>query len=482
MTILDALADPNLFAPLFRPTGSWTAWRAFLAAVFGLPTAPEELATFQQHTHRREAPTTAAREAWVVVGRRGGKSRLAALLVVFLACFRRYDLAPGERGVAMVIAADRRQARVVFRYVCALFDAVPMLAALVTSRTSEALHLTNGISVEVHTASFRTVRGYTIVAAVLDEIAYWPTDDSANPDSEIVAALRPGMASIPEALLVGISSPYARRGELWRAYERHYGRDGDPVLVWQADTTSMNPSVDGDVIAAAYDDDPARAAAEYGAEFRKDVEGYVSREAVAACVVAGRRELPPVSGVRHVAFADPSGGSQDSMTLAIAHREGERVMLDAIRERRPPFSPDAVVSEYAALLHSYGVTMVQGDRYAGEWPRERFRVHGIHYVPSAKPKSELYAALLPHLNAGRVELLDERRLVAQLLGLERRTARGGRESIDHGPNAHDDVANAVAGAVVNAAIRSGFPDDPRQLVRRVGGARPLSPLERFLTQ
>lgn len=482
MTILDALDDPNLFASLFRPAPSWVAWRAFLAAVFGLPMTPEQLATFQKHTRREHAPTEAAREAWLVVGRRGGKSRLAALLVVFLACFRRYDLAPGERGVAMVIAADRRQARVIFRYVCGLVDACPMLARMVAHRTNESLRLTNGIDVEIHTASFRSTRGYTIVGAVFDEVAYWPTDESANPDTEVAAAIRPGMASVPGAMLFGLSSPYARRGLLHDQYAAHFGKDGHPVLVWQADTASMNPTIDPAVIAAAYADDEARASAEYGAEFRRDVEGYVSREAVAACVVADRHELPSVSGVRYVAFVDPSGGSADSFTLAIAHRENERVILDAVRERRPPFSPDAVVVEYAALLKSYSVTMVHGDRYAGEWPRERFRVHGIHYVPSAKPKSELYAALLPHLNAGRVELLDDRRLAAQLIGLERRTARGGRESIDHAPYAHDDVANAVAGAVVNAAIRLVIPTDPRQLVRRIGGRQPMSALERFLNQ
>ena len=67
-----------------------------------------------------------------------------------------------------------------------------------------------------------------------------------------------------------------------------------------------------------------------------------------------------------------------------------------------------------------------------------------------RPKIELYAALLPALNSGRVELLDHPRLVAQLCGLERRTAWGGRDSIDHGPGGHDDVANAVAGALVEA--------------------------------
>lgn len=79
----------------------------------------------------------------------------------------------------------------------------------------------------------------------------------------------------PGALLVCISSPYARRGALWDAYRRHYGQDGDPVLVWQADTRSMNPTVDERVIADAYEQDEAAAAAEYGAEFRRDVESFI---------------------------------------------------------------------------------------------------------------------------------------------------------------------------------------------------------------
>ena len=172
-------------------------------------------------------------------------------------------------------------------------------------------------------------------------------------------------------------------------------------------------------------------------------------------MITGRRELPCIDGVRYVAFVDPSGGSADSFTLAICHVEGgSRAVVDAVRERKPPFSPDDVVKDFAALLKAYGIGSVRGDRYAGEWPRERFRVHGVDYVPAAKPKSDIYRDLLPILNSGRCELLDHPRLIAQLLGLGRSTARGGKDSIDHGPNQHDDVCNAVAGCVVSALINA----------------------------
>src|SRR5215813_15320575 len=65
----------------------------------------------------------------------------------------------------------------------------------------------------------------------------------------------------------------------------------------------------------------------------------------------------------------------------VGHREGDVVTVDALRERKPPFSPEDVVSEFAELLKSYRVTSISGDRYAGEWPKERFRDHGISYEP-----------------------------------------------------------------------------------------------------
>ena len=136
------------------------------------------------------------------------------------------------------------------------------------------------------------------------------------------------------------------------------------------------------------------------------------------------------------------------MTLAIAHSEDNIPTIDAIRERRPPFSPDTVVSEFSALLKSYKVTRAESDKWGGDWVGEAFRKNGITVEASAKPKSEIYTEVLPMLNAGRCSLLDHQRLIGQLCGLERRTARGGRDSIDHAPGGHDDIANAVAGALL----------------------------------
>jgi hypothetical protein len=250
-------------------------------------------------------------------------------------------------------------------------------------------------------------------------------------------------------------------------YRRYYGKDDAPALFWRASTLMMNPFVPKRVIEEARERDPASAAAEYDAVFRTDVESFVSREVLEACVARGRHELPPIGGLTYYAFTDPSGGSSDSMTMAIAHRDGDRSVIDIIREVTPPFSPESVVAEFATLLKTYRISSVTSDRYGGLWVAERFRAHGITCSQAAKPKSDLYHDMLPVLNSGSVELLDHPKAIAQIASLERRTARGGRDSIDHAPGAHDDISNAVAGAICGTAIAQGGAEGWLEYYRRL---------------
>jgi hypothetical protein len=286
MNIIQALDDPNVFGGHFR-RGTWDAWRTFVAALFALPLTPEQLEVYQRHTGRSAPPTEPAQEAWLVCGRCAGKSFMLATIAVYLAAFCdwRPFLGPGELATIMIIARDRRQARVIKRFITGLLHATPMLRRTIEKETADSIRLRNCVAIEIHTASFRSTRGYTIVAALLDEIAFWPTEEgSAEPDIEVINAIKPGMATIPKAMLLCASSPHARRGALWNAYRKHFGMDGDPVLVWQAATRDMNPSVPRHFIDKYLADDFARAQAEYLAQFRTDVERFIPPEIVEACV------------------------------------------------------------------------------------------------------------------------------------------------------------------------------------------------------
>jgi hypothetical protein len=118
---------------------------------------------------------------------------------------------------------------------------------------------------------------------------------------------------------------------------------------------------------------------------------------------------------------------------------------------RPPFDPYKVVADYAQVLKEYRISSVIGDKYAGAWVSEAFLKHGIRYIPSPMTKSEIYLSFEPLLARGEVQLLDDKTLFAELRGLERRTGRGRRDVVDHGPGQHDDSANSTAGVLTELA-------------------------------
>ncbi len=469
-TIIDAVQHKDLFGRMFKNPDSWRPWLIVLKAVFALPMDEAELPLYQKLTGRTALPLQQFQECWLVVGRRGGKSFTVALIAVFLACFRDYGpfLGPGERGTVMIIATDRKQARVIMRYLTALLTHVPMLAAMIERQDSESIDLNNRVSIEITTASYRTIRGYTVVAALCDEIAFWRSEDSANPAEEILAALRPAMATIPGSLLIGLGTPYKRSGPLYDAYRLHYGQDS-PVLVIQADTRTMNPSVPQSVIDRATELDPVAASAEYLAQFRSDVGSFLDSDVIERAIETGRHERAPLASVEYHAFVDPSGGAHDAFALAIGHQDDGRVILDVCRGVKPPFNPSTVVADFAALLKSYRVHTATGDRYGMEWVREQFQKQGITYRHSGRSKSELYLEALPLFAQGTVSLLDHPTLARELMQLERRTSRSGKDSVDHPPAGHDDLANAACGvlALIGRAdtgprIRDFLTDDERR--------------------
>jgi hypothetical protein len=469
-SILNAIDDERLFAPWFKDRATWSAWRVLLASLFALPMTDAELATFRECTARIEPPSTPATEAWLICGRRAGKSFTLALIAVYLACFHDYrqHLSPGERGMVLIVATDRKQARTILRYIRALLTRIPMLARMIEKETAESFDLTNAVTIEIGTASFKSVRGYTTVAALLDELAFWPTDDSADPDYEVINAIRPGMATIPNAMLLCASSPYAKKGALHDAFKKHYGKDRDPILVWKAATRQMNPTVPQSVIDEATEKDAANASSEWGANFRDDISQFISRENVLACVEVGVRERPPQQGIKYFSFVDPSGGSSDSAVAVVGHVEGSLVVVDAIREILSPHDPESAVDEFVTLFKAYNVRKTNGDRYAAKWSSQAFEKRKIEYQHSELPTSQLYLNILPHINAKTIRLLDNPRAINQFAALERRTSRGGRDVITHPSSGHDDVANAIAGfayVAINLNFVSSLPVPDRYVYR-----------------
>ncbi len=179
------------------------------------------------------------------------------------------------------------------------------------------------------------------------------------------------------------------------------------------------------------------------ARFRSDIEQFLTIELISEATRPEPLETPRRKGTKYVAFVDPAGGGADEFTLAIGHEEKQTVVVDLVRGRKG--NPAAITADFAELCKDFRIRKVYGDRYSGEWARTEFRRHGLAYLDAPGTRSELYLSLLPAMSAGRVELPPCPTLERQLVGLERRTTRAGRDIIDHAPGANDDRANAVAG-------------------------------------
>ena len=454
MDIVAAMDDPKLFGPWFEGL-SWNGWRAVLKAAFALRMTDEEVAFFKSVAGGREPPKKRVKEAWFIVGRRGGKDSVASVITAYAAAL--FDqgtvkLRPGERAVCMCLAADKDQSRIVLGYTRSYFSDVPLMAGMVTRETVNGFELSSGVDITIATNNFRSVRGRTVLCAVLDECAFYRDENSASPDVETYRAIMPGMTTLPNALLIGISTPYRKAGLLYNKWRENFGKDSDDVLIIQASTATMNPAIDKTIIAAAYEDDPAAAGAEFGAQFRSDIESFLPLETVEACVERGVTVRPPKAGIDYFGAADSASGTgKDSFAIGVAHREGDEIVLDVAHEIRPPFNPQSAIAEAAELFKQYGIRRVTGDKYAAGFVVEGFGRNGITYQYSPRDRSQIYLEALPSLTCGRARLLDNKKMVAQFAQLERRTSSSGKDRVDHPDNQHDDLANAVACALVEAA-------------------------------
>jgi hypothetical protein len=224
-----------------------------------------------------------------------------------------------------------------------------MLNAMIERETAQGFELLNRVDIAVATNSFRAVRGRPILCAIFDEVAFWRDEASAKPDIETYNAVKPGLATMPGSMIVGVSSPYRKSGLLHKKYKDAYGKPGDVLVIKGADGEPQS-DIDPAIIARLEDPPPPG-----------PVAGRVPRRHPPTSATRRRGRTPrrpggPVPGVQYQAFCDPSGGASDSMTLAIG--AGPVAVWTWSRASRA--LPDDVVAS-SLSPRPYRVSTIRGD-------------------------------------------------------------------------------------------------------------------------
>ena len=258
-----------------------------------------------------------------------------------------------------------------------------------------------------------------------------------------------------------VSSAYAKFGVLYDYYKKYYGPDGPPdILVAHGTTRDFNPSISQAEIDRDIEKDPVRNRAEYLSEFRSDVEGFIDRAKVEACV-GDYVELPFHQGISYQMFIDPATGVDggDSYAAEVLHKDGLLTITDALREVRPPFSPAQVIAEVIIpLAKQYNIYKIHGDNFGGQFAQEPIRAAGMQYEVWKDHKSDLYRGMVPQINSTQMLLPRHERAINQICSLECSTQRTGKDQITHPSHGHDDLANVIAGgaAIVNSEAGLAF--------------------------
>ena len=397
------ITDPNLLGWAYRDP-SYDRMKVLAIGLMGEPLTEDERIIWRDITGLPKEPEERIDELLAIVGRRGSKGMTGAAIALYHATCIDYRnvLFSGERAEIVFMAATQTQAARMWKYCRGALENTKLLKPLIERKTNDCIELTNGNSLIIQAANFRSARGGSSPLAIVDELAYLMADGAALSDVELLNALRPSLSNL-HGMLCCFTTPYAKSGETWRMFQQ-YGDNHDPkFLVIKKPSRALNPSLKQSLVDHAFERDPIVAMSEYGSleagiEFRPDLATFIDRDVIQSLVMTGCGELLPAAH-QNRAFADPAGGSgQDAFALAISHSEmtpaGPVAVLDCIRQVKPPFSPTKVVAELSAVLRSYGLGSVMSDRYGGGWPAEAWGNAGITVEFSEKSKSEIYCEVL----------------------------------------------------------------------------------------
>lgn len=452
------------------PPGDWLALQT-VDALYGLPTRWESETPYTKFTGRSQWPKKPFKDVTIVCGRRSGKTgRFGVNIAMFEALLGGHEkhLRKTERGHIVLMAQSLKAVNEAMLLARAKIAEVPQLREQVDGEpTASEIRFKNRMVLSIWPCTFTSIRGLSIPVAILDEVGVWDVE-GANPDREVLAAIRPAMATFKRPLLVKLSTPWAKAGVLWDDFDKAWGQDDASTLVWRAPTWYMNPAIPMDYFVQEFNRDPVTSPREYGAEF-VDAEGaFLPWAAIQAAVDTGIAERSPVTVRQYVSAVDVAF-KNDATVLCIAHREGETVVVDLWRawipEPHRALKLGQVVKDVSELLRAYHCPVIYGDQYAAEPVREAFQQRGFGFIevaftgkrwkrhtPDARrevggSKPDIYNAMKTLLLQGRLRLLDCPAGVGELRWLETWHSKTGAEQIGCPTGKRDDHVSALALAV-----------------------------------
>lgn len=411
-----------------------------------------------------------------LLGRRAGKSYIMCFILLYEILFGGH-FQDAEKGVPIVVvyvAQDLYTAKQNMRYIRVLAQKNPRLAKEIVGDHADKVEFKNGIVIIPEPPTIKTGRGVAIPVLVMDEIAFWyNTTDSANPDYEVLNALKFAQLQFSHPKLLMISTPYTEEGLLWQYWRA--GTNGenlpkdDPkkgqyknALVVNSSTAGMqNPVIKTrETLEQLQASDPQVFIRESMARFVASESNFIQGSLIDECTDRGvkrRFKVDIEKNARfepsYVAVMDPAFRNDD-FAFSIGHMDGRGyVIQDFLHVWTPEkkgagnLQPDVVMAQVGQFLKEWQIPVVYSDQYQLDSLQQLARQHGFSIVETqfnARSKAKIYGSLEKMLHSKRIRFLDVPEIRQQLSQLNKKNTALGSVQIAAPPGKKDDIATVCA--------------------------------------
>lgn len=451
-----------------------------------IPVDMTELDLFEYMTNKKYDVTQIKLKNKInfIIGRRGGKTTLAAMLAIYCAIITNWKpyLQKTPFATVLILSHSKEFSDEVLELIRSFIEASPVLKRLINMKkknTTSTMNLSipfidedskivySRVQIKVGAASSKTTRGIAACAVICDEIAFWNLDENMKEtDEKIMKAVRPATKQFGrKALLIKISSPGIKQGVMYKEFLK-WGKGELPSTysVFKAPSWVWNTILPKEEFIEEWELDQDGFDTEYRANFVDSLSNFILPEFIDMAMVKGRKFQPPEPKKSPVVYkaAIDAGFKKDTFTFSVVGHFENRIKQYVLKgwkgTKKNPVKAKEVAEYARTICKEYGIDEVAADQYSFEPLREIFAQYSVTLVEkpfSLTFKKQIYFNLKRLIHSQQMDLLDVEELGKELKELVIEQTGSGQIRIGHPPGGSDDYSDSTAIAAYLAVESAG---------------------------
>tara|TARA_R110000868_G_C10973188_1_gene771548 strand:+ start:82641 stop:84473 length:1833 start_codon:yes stop_codon:yes gene_type:complete len=418
----------------------------------------------------------------LVVGRRGGKTTLSAMMAIYCAISTNWKqyLSKTPFATVLVLSHSRDFSDEVLELIRTLIQESPILSRIVNKKkknTTSTMNLVtpwivdgklqkSRVQIKVGAASSKTTRGVAACAVLCDEIAFWNLDENLKEtDEKIMKAVRPATKQFgKKAMIIKLSSPGIKQGVLYGEYQKwQEGTLPKNYVVFKAPSWVWNTILPKEEFIIEWELDEDGFDTEYRANFVDSLSNFILPEFIDMAVVKGCQfRAPDKDGTTKYYGAIDAAFKSDRFTFSVVGYDGVRIKQYVSKgwkgSKKEPVKASDVAKYVRQMCREFDIPWVAADQFAFQPLREIFEQYGVilhehTFTPVFKKK--IYFNMKKLVHSQGIDLLDNPIQTKEFKELVVEQSASGNIKIGHPGGGSDDFADSMAIASFLAAEETG---------------------------